>query len=175
MKWARQQAGPIAYLSLLLALGMGLVALLASTLRVLLSARRVLHALCVIALAVLLSGSAVRLCSTVVKLGSSIVIMICHFVPLSSLPALEEGSARSAVLVCRLCVRKACDPRIASRDSAVGSRGRVRPRSLDAINALKDQAKRRGSTSGIGACVAEQPPQSSASRVSFQKLAATRS
>ena len=44
-----------------------------------------------------------------------------------------------------------------------------------AINALKDQANRRGSTSGIGACVAEQPPQSSASRVSFQKLAATRS
>lgn len=58
---------------------MGLIALLASTLRVLLSTLRMLNAPCVIALAMLLSGSAVRLCSIFVKFGSSIVIVICHF------------------------------------------------------------------------------------------------
>jgi hypothetical protein len=75
------------HLSLLLALDVGLIALLASTLRVLLSALRMLNALCVIALVMLLSGSAVGLCSIFVKFGSSIMIVICHFVPLGSLPA----------------------------------------------------------------------------------------
>ena len=79
------------YLSELLALGMGLIALLASTLSVLLSALRMLNAPCVIALAMLLSGSAVRLCSIFVKFGSSIVIVICHFCSFGFAPSASLG------------------------------------------------------------------------------------
>jgi hypothetical protein len=70
--------GPSCYLLLLLALGVGLITLLACTLGMLLSALRMLHALCVIALAVLISGGAVRLCSIFVEFGGFVVIAIRH-------------------------------------------------------------------------------------------------
>jgi hypothetical protein len=70
--------GPSCYLLLLLALGVGLITLLAGTLGMLLSTLRMLHALCVIALAVLISGGAVRLCSIFVEFGGFVVIDIRH-------------------------------------------------------------------------------------------------
>jgi hypothetical protein len=56
----------------------GLITLLACTLRMLLSTLRMLHALCVIALAVLIGGSAVGLCSVFVKFGGFVVIAVSH-------------------------------------------------------------------------------------------------
>ena len=67
------------YLLLCLALGVGLITLLARALGMLLSTLRMLHALGVIALAVLISGGAVRLCRIFVKFGGFVVIVIRHF------------------------------------------------------------------------------------------------
>jgi len=66
------------YLLLLLALGVGLIALLGRALRMLLSTLRMLHALCVISLAVLIGGGTVRFCSVFVKFGGFVVIAVRH-------------------------------------------------------------------------------------------------
>jgi hypothetical protein len=78
MSRASSYSRPSCYLLLLLALRVGLIALLACTLGMLLSTLRMLHALCVIALAVLLSGGTVRFCRVFVEFGGFVVIAVRH-------------------------------------------------------------------------------------------------
>src|ERR1700678_4210722 len=78
MSRASSYSRPSCYLLLLLALRVGLIALLACTLGMLLSTLRMLHALCLIALAVLLSGGTVRFCRVFVEFGGFVVIAVRH-------------------------------------------------------------------------------------------------
>jgi hypothetical protein len=78
MSRASSYSRPSWYLLLLLALRVGLIALLACTLGMLLRTLRMLDALCVIALAVLLSGGAVRFCRVFVEFGGFVVIAVRH-------------------------------------------------------------------------------------------------
>jgi hypothetical protein len=75
---ARQNAEPPSQILLLLATCVGMIALLVSTLRVLLSTSCVFPAFRMIAFAVLFIRSPVKLCGMFVKFSGFVVLGICH-------------------------------------------------------------------------------------------------
>jgi len=94
---ARQNAEPPSQLLLLLATCVGMIALLVSTLRVLLSTSCMFPSLRVIAFAVLFIRSPVRLCGMFVKFSGFVVIAICHIGSVGPAPRAHQRTAPEPV------------------------------------------------------------------------------
>jgi hypothetical protein len=93
----RQNAEPPSQLLLLLATCVGMIALLVSTLRVLLRTSCMFPALRVIAFAVLFIRSPVRLCGMFVKFSGFVVIVICHIGSVGPAPRAHQLTGIQAV------------------------------------------------------------------------------